>query len=96
MRGLFGGNAIELLFKFVGAVLVGFAYLLYHAARDPVRYVAVIDVFAFVVIAGVITDVYAALTYAPSPPFLRWLIWGRALLRLVIAALLITWQPGKT
>ncbi len=95
-RGLFGGSAIGLVFRFVGALAVGLGYLLYQAARDPMRYVAVIDVFAFLLIVGAIIDVYAALTLALGPSFLRGLIWGRAIFRLAIAALVIAWRPRES
>jgi hypothetical protein len=95
MRDFFGGSAIGLVFKFVGALALGLAYLLFHAALDPQRYVAVIDVFAFLLIVGAIIDMYVALTYAPVPPFLPGFVWGRAVLRLVIAALVIAWRPRR-
>jgi len=95
MRGLFGGSAVGLVFKFVGALALGLGYLLYQAARDPLRYVAVIDVVAFLLIVGAIIDVYAALTHALGPPFPPGLIWGRAIFRLAIAVLVIAWRPRQ-
>jgi hypothetical protein len=96
MRGLFSGSAVELVLKFVGVLAVGLGYLLSQAARDPVRYVAVIDVFALVLIVGAILDVYAALTLELRPPLLTGVIGGRAVLRLVIAGLVIAWRPRQS
>ena len=93
MRGLLSGSAIGLVLRFVGALALGLGYLLYQAARDPVRYAAVIDVFAFLLIVGAIIDVYAALTHLVGGPFLPAVIWGRAALRIAIAIVLIAWRP---
>jgi hypothetical protein len=96
MHGFFSGSAVGLFLKFVGALALGLGYLLAQAARDPERYLAVIDVFAFLLIVGAILDVYAALTPALGPPFLARVIWGRAVLRLVIAGLVIAWRPHQS
>src|SRR5262249_7990500 len=93
MRGLLSGSAAGLFLRFVGVLALSLAYLLYQAARDPERYVAVIDAFVFVLIAGAMIDVYAALTHMVAGAFLPGLVWGRAAFRLIVAVSLIAWRP---
>lgn len=88
------GAALPMLFKYIAVLALAFAYLLAQAARDPVRYVAVVDVMAFLAIAAAIVDVAAAVTHAW--PMHTGLIWARAVVRLIVAALLIAWRPRRS
>lgn len=81
--------------KFLGILAFGCSYLLYSASRDPQRYVAVIDAFAFVLIVGTALDIYATFALGFATYFPASLIWGRVIVRLVIAALLIIWRPRR-
>jgi len=87
---------VPLLFKFLGVLALGLGYLVSCAARDPVRYVAVIDVMAFFAIVGAIIDAIAALNHVYGPLFPAGALWARAIVRLIIAVLLIAWRPRQT
>lgn len=45
--------------KGVGILVIAFAYLLCVAARDPVRYVSVIDTLIFILLAAAALNLYA-------------------------------------
>jgi hypothetical protein len=52
-------NLLELfVIKVFGVVLLALAYLLYAAARDPVRYAAVVYALIFLLVAVAILNVY--------------------------------------
>jgi len=95
VQGILAGTGVGLLFRFVGALVLGLGYLLYQAARDPVRYVAVIDVLVFVLIVGTIMDVYAGMTHVLGPSVPVGFVWGRAVLRAVLAVCVIAWRPHQ-
>lgn len=86
------GYAVALL-KAIGIIAIALSYLVCAAARDPVRYVAVIDALIFVLIAAAVLNVYALGQLhlgAYYPP--AYLI-VRAAIQLLIAAALIAMRP---
>ncbi len=86
----FSAGFAGVMLKVFGVIALFGAYLLYAASRDPVRYVAVIDAFAFLLLAVAAIDVYALvvvhLTFAP------WVIL-RTVVRVALAIALIVLRP---
>lgn len=50
---------VMIFFKAIGIVALALGYLMCVAARDPVRYLAVIDTFVGLLVASAILNVYA-------------------------------------
>lgn len=80
------------LLKVFGAVALTLAYLLYSASRDPVRYVAVVDGFAFLLIAVAGIDLYSAVFHT-GPELAAWLTATRVVARLLLASALLALRP---
>jgi hypothetical protein len=91
-----GPEVIVLFLKAIGIVALALGYLLCVAARDPARYVAVVDVVAFMCVAAAILEVYAlaelnlGALYPPS------YVIARAVLQLILAVILIWLRPTRT
>ncbi|MDQ6768306.1 MAG: hypothetical protein M3Z41_10905 [Candidatus Eremiobacteraeota bacterium] len=81
------------LLRFVAAIPLALAYLAFAASRDPVRYVAVIDVLAFLFIVGAAVDMYAFLAWHVAPFNLAAFVIARTIVRLAIALTLIALRP---
>jgi hypothetical protein len=78
-----------------GITILVLAYLLYVAARDPVRYAAVIDGFIFFLVAIAILNVYLAVSqqlvaYYPSVYLIV-----RAAIQLILAIALYLLKPKR-
>lgn len=92
--GVFPASAfVETLLKGIGIVVIAYAYLLCAAARDPVRYVAVIDALAFLLIAAALLNIYAVVglhltVFYPGPYLIV-----RAIVQLILAAAVIALRP---
>ena len=84
---------VYVLLKGVGIVAIALGYLFCVAARDPVRYVAVIDALIFMCVAAAALEIYSVTSlnigaYYPGPYLMF-----RAAIQLVTAALLVLWRP---
>ncbi|HEV3156706.1 MAG TPA: hypothetical protein VGZ00_05110 [Candidatus Baltobacteraceae bacterium] len=82
-----------LLLKAGGIIGTAFAYLLFRAGSDPVRYIAVIDALIFMLSTAAILNLYALLKlhiglFSP-PPF----IITRALFQCFLAAVFVALRP---
>jgi hypothetical protein len=83
--------------KELGGMLLMFSFLLYRAFRDPVRNVAIVDAL----IVGLCVLAFTPLLSLYTLDFGRWypwffFPWGRSLLRLALAGLLLYLRPRET
>lgn len=83
------------LVKGIGIVALALGYLLCVAARDPVRYVAIIDTLVFVLVAAAALNVYAVVALNlgalyPSPYLIV-----RAASQLALAVVLLALRPRQ-
>jgi hypothetical protein len=81
------------LFKAFGLIAFFIAYLLYAAARDPVRNVAVIDALVGIMVLGAVLDIYALVALGFGALFPPWVIWTRATVRVALAVALLVLRP---
>ena len=81
--------------KFIGIIALAMSYLAYVASRDPVRYVAFIDAFAFLLIAAALLDLYASFVLHLAPFFTGWFVIARSIVRIGIAVLFIALRPRQ-
>jgi len=81
--------------KFIGIVALALSYLSYVASRDPVRYVAFIDAFAFLLIAAAMLDLYASFVLHLAPFFTGWFVIVRSIVRIGIALIFIALRPRR-
>jgi hypothetical protein len=81
------------LLKLLGALALALGYLSYAASRDPVRYVAVIDAFAFLLIAAAAIDIFSLMGHVPGTLFAARVVIPREAVRLLLAAWLIWLRP---
>ena len=89
----FAHSMITLLVQDLGALMIGFAMLLYAASRDPVRYITVINAFIVVLVLFAGVDVYAAEKLHFGAIYPGYMIWGRVAFRLVLAIILLSLRP---
>ncbi|HTJ27734.1 MAG TPA: hypothetical protein VMA36_16375 [Candidatus Limnocylindria bacterium] len=88
-----GGGYVVLLLKAIGIVAIALGYLLCAAARDPLRYVAVIDTLTFVLIAAAAVNVYAVTALHVGAFYPTSYLIGRALVQIAFAVVLIALRP---
>ena len=81
------------MLKAFGALALFLAYLLYHAARDPVRHATTITGLAYMLILLAALDVYAAYALGFAGVYPIWAIWARAAVRVALAIVLLTLRP---
>jgi hypothetical protein len=79
--------------KFLSVLAFMLSYLLFAAARDPERYVAVIDAFAGALILLSIVDVYGLVALNFGALYPAWAILLRAAFRLALGVALIALRP---
>ncbi|HLI94623.1 MAG TPA: hypothetical protein VKT72_00895 [Candidatus Baltobacteraceae bacterium] len=84
---------VVLLLKGIGIISLGLGYLACAAARDPVRYVAVIDATVFILIAAAAENFYAVValhlgSLYPTPYLLV-----RGIIQLALALTLLAMRP---
>jgi len=82
-----------LMLKGLGILAIGLGYMLCVAARDPIRYVAVVDTFIFFLFAAGILNIYAdvalgASAYVPSTYLL-----ARGILQVALGIVLLVLRP---
>lgn len=80
--------------KEMGGVLLMISLMLFFVVRDPVRHVAIIDAIIFGVCVLAVTPLLSLYTLDLGRLYPGYLIWGRSILRLVFAALLLWLRPG--
>lgn len=86
---------VLVLFKAFGAFALIIAYLTYNAARDPIRYLAVIDGLIGLLILVSILDAYAVLALGFGAFYPAWAMWFRITLRIAVAVLLLVLRPSS-
>ena len=91
--GLFAGVESLLLLKAIGIVMLALAYLLYAAARDPVRYIAVVDALAFILIAASAINLYAVVALHAGDLYPGPYLIARAVVQLLLAIVVIALRP---
>jgi hypothetical protein len=90
-----GGTAVAVAFlKAIGIAVLGFGYLTCVAARDPVRYVAVIDTLIFLSLAAAALNLYI-IAYLHISPFYTFYLLGRTVVQLAIGIALIALRPKR-
>ena len=82
------------MIKELGGVLLMVSAMLFFAARDPARNVAIIDAFILGLCVLSMTALLSARQLAGLYP--TYLIWGKAVIRLALAALLLYVRPRGT
>ncbi len=80
--------------KELGGVMLMVSAMLFFAARDPARNVAIIDAFIVGLCVLSVTAVLSARLLDGLYP--SYLIWGKAVIRLALAALLLSVRPRGT
>ncbi len=84
---------LSIFFKAIGVLALGLGYLLCVTARDPARYVAVIDMLTFVLIASAILIGYALAVMHLGRYFPANYIVARIVIQVILAAVLIAMRP---
>jgi hypothetical protein len=87
----FEGPLTLVLLRVLAAIALALGYLAYVASRDPVRYVAVIDTFAFLLIAAAVIDIFSLI--GPAPLFAAKIVFARETIRVLLAVALIWLRP---
>ncbi len=83
------------LVKEMGGAILMFSVLLFLAARDPERNVAVIDAFIAGLCILALTPLWALRTTEIGTLYAGPLIWGRSVVRLAVAGLLLYLRPRR-
>ena len=81
--------------KEFGGVLLMLSTLLWFAARDPVRNVAIIDAFIIGFIILTVTPLIARATLPLREIYPNYLVWGRSVVRLVMAGVFWWVRPEE-
>ncbi len=83
------------ILKELGGFILMFSVLLYFASRDPVRNVAIVDAVIVGLCVLVLTPLLSLYTLDLRGLYPGYLIWGRSVLRLALAALLYYLRPRE-
>jgi len=90
-------NVLELtVLKAFGIFLLALAYLLCVAARDPVRYVAVINALIFILLAAAVLNVYGLVALGLGAVYPAGYLVTRTIVQLILAAVIFTLRPKGT
>lgn len=81
------------LVKGIGILALALGYLLCVTARDPVRYVAIIDALTFILVAAAALNVYAVTSLHLGAFYPAMYLIVRAAIQLVLAIALIVLRP---
>src|SRR5229473_1179395 len=84
------------LLKEMGGVMLMISVMLFLAARDPARNVAILDALIVGLCILAITPLLSLKMLDFGRLYPPYLIWGRALVRLALAALLLYARPRET
>ena len=82
--------------KEMGGLILLVGVMLFFAYRDPVRNVAIVNAFIVGLCILAFTPLLSLYTLDMRQLFPSYLIWGRALLRLALAALLFYLRPQES
>jgi len=82
--------------KEMGGLILMLSAMLFFAYRDPVRNVAIVNAFIVGLCILAFTPLLSLYTLDMRQLFPSYLIWGRALLRLALAALLFYLRPQES
>jgi hypothetical protein len=93
--GLVNNGLLLVLMKAIGIIAIALAYLLCAAARDPVRYLAVIDALAFILLAAAALNVYALAALHVGTFYPAGYLIVRAIVQLVLAVVIIALRPRR-
>jgi len=83
----------DALVKGFGVFVLALGYLLCVAARDPVRYVAVVDAFIFILLAGAVLNVYGVVALGLGAYYPAGYLVARAIAEIILAAVLFWLRP---
>lgn len=83
------------LLKETGGFALMLSLLLWFAARDPVRNVAILDAVIVGLCILAVTPIVSLLMTDIRSIYPAYLVWGRSLVRLTIAALLYSLRPRE-
>ncbi len=83
------------MLKDMGGMVFMFSLLLFFASRDPVRNVAIVDAFIAGSCVLVLTLLVSLYTLDVRRLYPGYLIWGRSVVRLAVAALLYYLRPQE-
>ena len=86
-------NLLLFLVKELGGLMLMLSVLLWLAARDPARNVAILDALTAGLFILAITPLVSLQTLDLGTLYPAYLIWGRSLVRLVLAILLLYVRP---
>jgi hypothetical protein len=86
-------NFVLALLKGLGIIAIALGYLMCVAARDPVRYVGVIDVLIFILVAAAILNIYALYALHLGALYPEPYVIARATVQLITAILLLRLRP---
>src|SRR3989440_1786222 len=81
------------LLKEMGGIMIMLSVMLFLAARDPARNVAILDALLVGLCVLAITPLLSLKMLDLGGLYPRYLIWGRSLVRLVLAAALVYARP---
>src|SRR6267143_4713822 len=81
--------------KEMGGLILLLSVMLFFAYRDPVRNVAIVNAFIVGLCILAFTPLLSLYTLDMRQLFPSYLIWGRSLVRLVLAALLFYLRPQE-
>ena len=81
------------LMKSLGVLCFGLAYLMCCAARDPVRYLAVIDTLAFLLLGGAILSFYSLSALSSGTNDAGTYLIARGIIQVVLAVILVALRP---
>jgi hypothetical protein len=81
------------MLKEMGGVVLMFSLMLFLASRDPARNVAIIDALIVGLCILAVTPLLSLYTLDIRQLYPGYLIWGRSIVRLVVAALLFCLRP---
>jgi len=84
-----------LTLKELGGILVLLSALLFFASRDPVRNVAILDALIVGLCVLTLTPLLSLYTLDTERLYPSYLIWGRSVVRLALAALLYSARPRE-
>jgi hypothetical protein len=81
------------MLKEMGGVVLMFSFMLFLASRDPARNVAIIDAFIVGLCILAVTPLVSLYALDMRQLYPGYLVWGRATIRLALAALLFYLRP---
>ena len=82
-----------LMLKALGILALGLGYLLCVAARNPVRYVAIVDTFVFFLFAAGVLNIYADLALGASAYLPSTYLLARGVVQILLGFVLLALRP---